>query len=238
MSSEPQPVGEVAATDQGCPIPVDLKGTLDSASDQAEGPRILLGTVADGEAPTPGGFLGSINQFMTAPLDGLQGVTLRRHRAARRKGPIHRKQKPGSCFNCRRRPGIWRERSIAGSCARGNGISSTCKRPSPRLAKWPLLLEMEWLGHQLPRRQHLLSQLSRLWFQPPLLFQYLFSSPSRLRFQPQLLYRLQSSLFNQDPLQRQYRLNQFQYQASRLSSRALEGSPCRLLHLLHYRFCL
>uniref|UniRef100_A0ACB8EC45 Uncharacterized protein n=1 Tax=Sphaerodactylus townsendi TaxID=933632 RepID=A0ACB8EC45_9SAUR len=65
---------------EGC----EIDGTSDSASDPAEGPRIPLGSAAGGEAPTPGGFLGSINQFMTAPLDGSQdgsqGVTVRRRR--------------------------------------------------------------------------------------------------------------------------------------------------------------
>uniref|UniRef100_A0ACB8F2I1 Uncharacterized protein n=1 Tax=Sphaerodactylus townsendi TaxID=933632 RepID=A0ACB8F2I1_9SAUR len=43
---------------------------------QQRGPGCRL----DGEAPTLGGFLASINQFMTAPLDGSQGVTVRRPR--------------------------------------------------------------------------------------------------------------------------------------------------------------
>uniref|UniRef100_A0ACB8F4Z6 Uncharacterized protein n=1 Tax=Sphaerodactylus townsendi TaxID=933632 RepID=A0ACB8F4Z6_9SAUR len=76
ISSETQPGGASAAADNGCPIPEDLTGTSDSASDPAEGPRIPLGSARSGEAPTPSGFLDSINQFMTAQLDGSQGVTM------------------------------------------------------------------------------------------------------------------------------------------------------------------
>uniref|UniRef100_A0ACB8ETU7 Uncharacterized protein n=1 Tax=Sphaerodactylus townsendi TaxID=933632 RepID=A0ACB8ETU7_9SAUR len=57
-----------------------IPASEEKSSDPAEGPQIPLGSATGGEAPTAGGFLDSINQFMTAPLDGSQGVTVRRRR--------------------------------------------------------------------------------------------------------------------------------------------------------------
>uniref|UniRef100_A0ACB8EU05 Uncharacterized protein n=1 Tax=Sphaerodactylus townsendi TaxID=933632 RepID=A0ACB8EU05_9SAUR len=62
-----------ASGNNGRPIPVDLTGTSDSASNSP-----------DGERPPPGsgdsasrGYLDTMNPFLTAPLDSEQGVTVR-----------------------------------------------------------------------------------------------------------------------------------------------------------------
>uniref|UniRef100_A0ACB8FCB6 Uncharacterized protein n=1 Tax=Sphaerodactylus townsendi TaxID=933632 RepID=A0ACB8FCB6_9SAUR len=82
MTSLETQQGEVPArAEAGRPISADLTGTSDSASDPAEGPRMLSGeATALGGDPTPTGLSDSTNLFLTAPLNGLQGVTVRRHR--------------------------------------------------------------------------------------------------------------------------------------------------------------
>uniref|UniRef100_A0ACB8F7L2 Uncharacterized protein n=1 Tax=Sphaerodactylus townsendi TaxID=933632 RepID=A0ACB8F7L2_9SAUR len=82
MTSLETQQGEVSArAEAGHPISAELTGTLDSASDPAEGPRMLSGeATASGGDPTPTGLSDSTNLFLTAPLDGSQGVTVRRHR--------------------------------------------------------------------------------------------------------------------------------------------------------------
>uniref|UniRef100_A0ACB8EC19 Uncharacterized protein n=1 Tax=Sphaerodactylus townsendi TaxID=933632 RepID=A0ACB8EC19_9SAUR len=62
-----------ASGNNGRPIPVDLTGTSDSASDPPDGERPPPGP---GDSAS-GGYLDSVNPFLTAPLDGEQGVTMR-----------------------------------------------------------------------------------------------------------------------------------------------------------------
>uniref|UniRef100_A0ACB8F1W0 Uncharacterized protein n=1 Tax=Sphaerodactylus townsendi TaxID=933632 RepID=A0ACB8F1W0_9SAUR len=180
---------------------------------------------------------------MTAPLDSSQGVTMHRRRGLEYResqpsgfgsamwagnviaqpgrlgcesGPIHQKLKPGGCSKCQRRPGIRSKRSIARPCARGDGISV--------------------IPHLLPRSGSPSSPCSRSWSGRDI------SCPSASTHSacpassgssscsstrstcpagssPCSSAASSSSLFNRD-------LPQRQYQASRLSSRALEGSPC------------
>uniref|UniRef100_A0ACB8FTG5 Uncharacterized protein n=1 Tax=Sphaerodactylus townsendi TaxID=933632 RepID=A0ACB8FTG5_9SAUR len=82
MTSLETQQGEVSArAEAGRPISADLTGTSDSSSDPAEGSRMQSGEATTlGGDPTPTGFSDSTNLFLTAPLDGSQVVTVRRHR--------------------------------------------------------------------------------------------------------------------------------------------------------------
>uniref|UniRef100_A0ACB8END9 Uncharacterized protein n=1 Tax=Sphaerodactylus townsendi TaxID=933632 RepID=A0ACB8END9_9SAUR len=249
ISLETQPGCVSTAADSGRPIPEDLTGTLDSIAEPTEGPRMPLEGATGRGVPTPGGFLDSINPFMTAPLDGSQEVTVHRRRGldyresqpsgfgsatwataplagnvslpARRKGLIYRKLKLGGCSRRRRRPGI--------------------RNPRHQLPRLQFSLHQpRHLLRYLLQCQHQLQFLLQHWCQPSLSNrdspqrQYQLSLLNRHQSWPQLQFLLQHqdqlSLFTPDPLRLQ-----FQCQASRLSSRPPEASPCCQLHLLRYQ---
>uniref|UniRef100_A0ACB8F0R8 Uncharacterized protein n=1 Tax=Sphaerodactylus townsendi TaxID=933632 RepID=A0ACB8F0R8_9SAUR len=186
ISSETQPGG--ASADHGHPIPEDLTGTSDSASDPAEGPQILLGSAAGGEVPTPGGFLGSINQFMSAPLDGSQGVTVCCH------GLDYRESQPSGFGSA-----TWAIAVLAGNVSLPSRPSEGADL-SEAEACWMLQLSEEARDLEHEEYCRVLCQMERD------------------------IEHLQAAL-----------AQAHQYQASRLSSRALEGPPCCQLHLLHYQ---
>uniref|UniRef100_A0ACB8EC32 Uncharacterized protein n=1 Tax=Sphaerodactylus townsendi TaxID=933632 RepID=A0ACB8EC32_9SAUR len=244
-------------------VPEDLAGTSDPASEPAEGPRMPLGGATGGEAPTPGGFLDSIKQFMTAPLDGSQGVTVRR-----RRGLDYRESQPSGFGSA-----MWATAPLAENVSLPGRPSEGAD--SSEAEAWRMLQASEeaWdsereeycraLRHVERDMEHLQAALVQAHQVAPAPRAGAATAPAA-RHQFSLASLNQLRRLPLDPPQSQYQLSllirhqsrpQFQFllqhqcqpslsnldpprlrcQASRLFSQPQEGSPCCQLHLLCYQ---